>query len=459
MKAFQFQALLQNDEWLSPAFVHLNKDGTVQSIRSIPELDVTYENVDGYALPGLQNAHSHAFQYAMVGMTERHDLKENPDNFWSWRAAMYRLALSVNPDEMEAIAAQLYSEMLRHGYTSVAEFHYLHHDKNGQPYANLAELGSRLIVAAQTAGIKITLVPIFYQKGGFGENSGRNQRRFISKKLDDYLKLFVASQAATKNYHFANTAYGVHSLRAVEPLLIKEMQSVVDHNLPFHLHVAEQLKEIKDSLDYLQQRPVEWLLDNINLNENFHLVHATHLTEAETLRLAKTGANVVLCPSTEGNLGDGIFNLKKYQDVGGNWSIGTDSHVGLNPFEELRILDYGKRMTTHQRNTFINAQQSDSGLFALQKSVIAGRKAMGNFNDNFFKQGESFDALVMDASAPLLQVTSFENLTSTIVYSSDVSMHLGTIVAGKWCVKNGRHLNAEKIQANFIKRLKSMNYR
>lgn len=459
IKSFQFTGLLQNKSWVSPAFVRLDDAGKIISISETPEAEIQYKKIEGYALPGLQNAHSHAFQYAMVGMTERHDLGINPDDFWSWRESMYRLALSVNPDQMEAIATQLYSEMLRHGYTSVAEFHYVHHDQNGQPYDNVAELGSRLIAAAKTAGIKITLVPIFYQKGGFGKAPADNQRRFISKTLADYQRLFAASQRATQYYDFANIAYGVHSLRGVEPSLVKEMQTEIDNQIPFHLHVSEQLKEIEDALSYLQKRPVEWLLDNIDLNENFHLVHATHLTEVETINLAKTGANVVLCPSTEGNLGDGVFNLKTYQNAGGSWSIGTDSHIGLNPFEEFRILDYGKRTTTHKRNSFYDQEEGDSGLFAIQKSIVAGRKAMGNFNDTFFKIGQSFDALIMDASAPILQVTSLENLTSTIVYASDVSMHLGTMVAGEWQVQHGQHKDKEAIQRNFIQHLKTMQYR
>ncbi|MEL7020026.1 MAG: formimidoylglutamate deiminase [Bacteroidota bacterium] len=459
MHAFRFTGLLQNDGWVSPAFVELNPAGNIQSIRDQPSTDVTYENVEGYALPGLQNAHSHAFQYAMIGMTERHNPGRYSDDFWSWRESMYRLALSIAPEEMEAIAAQLYSEMLRHGYTAVAEFHYLHHDDKGQPYSNISELGSRLVAAAQTAGIKITLIPIFYQKGGFGQSPSVNQRRFISSNLDEYLRLFEASRQATGYYKHANIAYGVHSLRAVEPTLIQQMQGDIDNSLPFHIHVAEQLKEIEDAVGYLQQRPVEWLLRHIDLNSNFHLVHATHLTIEETRQLARTGANVVLCPSTEGNLGDGIFNLKPYQQNNGQWSIGTDSHIGLNPFEELRILDYGKRTTTHRRDTFVSKEQGDSGLFALQKCITAGRRAMNNHNERFFAVGASFDALVMDADAAILQVTSLENLSSTLVYSSDVSMHLGTIVAGKWQVKRGIHLRETDIKRQFVDGLKRLQYR
>ncbi len=196
MKAYHFKGLLQNDRWITPAFVHLDKLGHILSINKERETGVHYSRVNGYALPGMQNAHSHAFQYAMAGLTEPHDLAHNPDDFGGWRKAMYQLALSVDPDQMEAIASMLYAELLRHGYTHVAEFHYVHHCKSGTPYKNIAELGERMVAAAKNAGIKITLIPIFYQKGGFGENAGTEQRRFISKDIESYLRLFEANKKA-----------------------------------------------------------------------------------------------------------------------------------------------------------------------------------------------------------------------------------------------------------------------
>ena len=245
----------------------------------------------------------------MAGLAERHEGTGVPDDFWSWRDAMYKLALSVNPDQFEAIATMLYAEMLRHGYTSVAEFHYVHHDQNGKKYNNLAEMGSRLVSAAKKVGLKITLIPIFYQKGGFGKEPTYEQRRFISSTIEEYQKLYEASEKATQFYDGANIAIGIHSMRGVEPELIKRVASEFPKEVPFHIHISEQLKEIEDSKAYLNKRPVEWMLDNIDMNDRFHLVHATHLTKEETIGIAKTGANVVLCPSTEGNLGDGIFPL------------------------------------------------------------------------------------------------------------------------------------------------------
>lgn len=445
MKSYRFKALLQNQGWLENAAVSLNESGEIISISQTENSGSIY--IDGYALPGFQNAHSHAFQYAMAGLAERHSNAREADDFWSWREAMYQLALNVNPEQMKTIAAMLYAELLRHGWTNVAEFHYVHHDKNGEPYAHLATMGEALVEAAKEAGIKITLIPIFYQKGGFGLPANDRQRRFISTTFDDYLKLFEASAEVCKQYEGANIAIGIHSMRGVAHQDILRTAKELPQNVPFHIHVSEQSKEVEDCVNYLGKRPVEWLLDNIELNERFHLVHATHLTEDETERLTKSKANVVLCPSTEGNLGDGIFPLRQFQSFGGAWSIGTDSHVGINPLEELRLLDYGQRLISHKRNTFVGENIKDSGLYAMTKATIAGRKAMNNFESEFFAVGASFDACIINADAPLLSNIKTENLASSIVYSTDASQVYGTFVAGKLIQKDAKY---QQIKENFV---------
>ncbi len=445
MKSYRFKALLQNHGWLENACVSIDETGKIMAISQTESADAI--QIDGYALPAFQNAHSHAFQYAMAGLSEHHSISNNADDFWSWREAMYRLALNINPEQLRKIAAMLYSELLRNGYSNVAEFHYIHHDKNGAQFDNLAIMSEALVEAAKDAGIKITLIPIFYQKGGFGQPPNERQRRFISKTFEDYVKLFNASAKVCKQYEGANIAIGIHSLRGVEAQDVLKTVNELPNDIPFHIHVAEQLKEVEDCLSFLGKRPVEWLLDNVELNERSNLVHATHLTENETERLAKTGANVVLCPSTEGNLGDGIFPLRKYQSYGGNWSIGTDSNVGINPLEELRLLDYGQRLITHKRNTFSDENIADSGLFAITKATIAGRKAMNNFQTEFFAIGADFDACVIDSNTPLLANVKVDNLASAIVYSSNVSHFYGTFVSGKLFQKDE---NYQQIKEDFI---------
>lgn len=449
MKAYVFKGLLTNEGWKKQVKVEVDEKGNILSIIDNAS-DTNAEFVNGYAIPGFQNAHSHSFQYAMAGLAEKHEGAGIPDDFWSWRDAMYKLALSMNPDQFEAIAAMLYAEMIRHGYTNVAEFHYVHHDQNGKQYSNLAEMGSRLVAAAKKTGMKITLIPIFYQKGGFGKEPTEGQRRFISKDIESYKNLYDSSEQATKSYDGANIAVGIHSMRGVEPEVIKEVAKSFPQNVPFHIHISEQLKEIEASLTYLNKRPVEWMLDNVEMTDRFHLVHATHLTSEETIGIAKTGANVVLCPSTEGNLGDGIFPLALFQEHGGQWSIGTDSHVGLNPLEELRILDYGQRLTTHKRNSFYLPNQGDSGFFGIDMALRAGRKAMNNFCSDFFKIGEPLDAVVFDANAPFLACTSIQHISSTIVYATDSEMHLGTMINGDWKAKKAGHVSKEVIQNKFV---------
>ena len=459
MKVLKFKGLLQNKTWISPAYVQLSAKGKIDAITDSFHGEVS-EVVDGLAIPAFPNAHSHSFQYAMSGLGEVHAEGSEPDDFWSWREAMYNLALSVNPDEFEAIATLLYAEMIRHGYSSVAEFHYVHHDKNGEHYEHLAELGKRLVLAAKKTGLKITLIPIFYQKGGFGQEPGVKQRRFISPTFDDYLKLYKASEEACSLYEDAHVSPGIHSMRGVKMEdIVKLADHFKDSNKAFHIHISEQLKEIEDSLAYLGKRPVEWLIDNIELSDKFQLVHATHLTDKETTDLAATGAQVVLCPSTEGNLGDGLFPLKKFQNAKGSWCIGTDSHIGLNPLEELRILDYGQRLISHKRNTYFNLIEGNSGLYAMEHAIHKGRKAVNNFQKDFFTIGEDFDALVYNFKKPLLQTASPKYWMSTILYSTDQSDALGTILKGEWIVKENKHRLQNEIDAVFSEKINALKAR
>ena len=458
MKSYFFKHLLQKDGWHSNVRIDIDELGEIITLTPNSNSDKA-EIIEGFALPGFQNAHSHAFQYAMAGLAEVHDISHTSDDFWSWREAMYKLALQVTPQQMQDIATMLYCEMVRHGYTNVAEFHYVHHQKNGEPYENLAEMGSRMIAAAKTAGINITLVPIFYQKGGFGQAPNDRQRRFISEDIDSYLALLNASKEACKLYHGANIGIGIHSMRGVEPKDIAEIAKNGPQDIPFHIHVSEQLKEIEDSISYLGKRPVEWLLENVEMNNRFHLVHATHLTDQEISGIAQSEANVVLCPTTEGNLGDGLFPLKKFQSANGKWSIGTDSHIGINPLEELRLLDYGQRLVSHQRNSFTSSKEGNSGMFAIQMATLAGRKAMNNFSEVYFEVGDQLNVSIIDHNAPLLATSSEKNLASSIIYTSDVSHQWGTIVNGKTVVSNGKHNSQDLITKNFIKAINELSNR
>ena len=441
---YRFEGLLQQQGWISPAYVLIASDGNVAGISSKPFEGQPIEAVSGYALPGFMNAHSHAFQYAMAGKAEIHS-EGIEDDFWSWREAMYHCALTPDPDQAEAIAAMVYAEMLRVGYTHVAEFHYLHHDQDGNPYADPAEMGMRMLRAAQKAGIGITLIPVLYQRGGFGLPPNPRQRRFISQDLDDYLRIFEASATHVQEFSGARLAWSAHSLRAVDP----EMMKIVFRQmppLPFHIHAAEQIKEVNDCLDYCGLRPVQWLLENLPVNENFFIVHATHLDDHEVSALAQTKASVVLCPGTEGNLGDGIFRMKDYVAHQGRWCIGTDSHITLDPLAEFRMIDYRQRLITNRRNTF----QGEAAHYLFDAALSSGRKATGIKTTEYFSLGHSFDAVVYDASTPLLATSSESERLSAISYAPGADTRLGTIRSGQWVVRDGRHLN-EQIATDFKK--------
>jgi formimidoylglutamate deiminase len=262
----------------------------------------------------------------------------------------------------------------------------------------------------------------------------------------------------SKNYEHCNVGMGIHSMRGVSLENIIKLADYRQGNTPFHIHIAEQLKEIKDCISFTGMRPTEWFIKNIELNKNFHLVHATHLSETESSQLAISGANVVICPTTEGNLGDGLFRLDSFLKQKGKWCIGSDSHVGLNPFEELRLLDYGQRLTSHSRNTFGNSSSGDNGAIAIKSALVNGRRAMGMENETYFKVGTPLDAVVISDGHPLIGMTGMKHLTNTIVYASDASMIQGTIAGGSWKIRKGESQDTQ-IEQNFIKTMKDLSNR
>lgn len=451
LRYFKFTALLQRHGWLMPAFVGVDEQGLIGYLSSSPpQHGVATESVPGYILPGFHNAHSHAFQYAMAGAAEIHPAGID-DDFWTWREAMYQCALSIDPEQMEAIATMLYAEMLRNGYTQVSEFHYLHHDKNGKPYSNLAEMGERLVAAAMAAGIRITLIPVFYQRGGFNQPAQPRQKRFLSATTSEYLKLLDASSKLIKQYEQADLGFSIHSLRAVAFDDILETYSGGPRSLPFHIHVSEQLKEVQECVADCGSRPMQWVLDHLDVNERCNFVHSTHLDDSELATLAASGASVVLCPSTEGNLGDGIFRMSEYTRAGGRWCIGTDSHIGLQPLEELRMIDYRQRLTSHLRNTFA----PDAAAYMINEATIRGRLAAGITSQEYFEVGKAFDAVVYGPT-PLLENSKVEHLLPAIVYHHDSGSAIGTIVAGRWVIRNQRHVNNRQIRQRFQQAMKAL---
>lgn len=449
MRVWQFEALWDGGQWLSPGIAVVDEVGHLVHLGdSVPAhaQDASRERVAGWALPGFTNAHSHAFQYAMAGTAEY--LRGEQDDFWSWREAMYRLALTVSPEHMEAVATMLYAEMVRHGYTHVAEFHYLHHDLDGQPYADRATMARALMRAAATAGIALCLIPIYYHTSDFGKPASAGQRRFISRGPDDFGQLLADSRAAAHTFSRVRVGLGVHSLRAAPGDHVRQIYANAPAAVPRHIHVAEQQKEVAGCLNDTSARPVRWLLENLALGPRDHLVHATHMDKSETRDLAQSGAHVVVCPSTEGNLGDGFFSLDPYRRAGGRWSIGTDSHVGLSPLEELRWLDYGQRLRLEQRNIVCHKAGEDSGTRLFQEALAGGRAACGA-SPVTWPLGDPFDAVVVNPQFPPLATAPAERRLGIIIYAGDPSLWLGTITAGQWRVQHGLHCQGPQIYRRY----------
>ena len=452
-RTLRCQALLTASGWFEPAFVTLDAAGQIVAIAAEPKPPggkaiAPEEQIEGYVVPGLLNGHSHAFQFAMAGLAEHLPFGQVRDDFWSWRESMYGLVLRLDPDQLEAIAAMAYARMLAHGITAVAEFHYVHLDPAGKPYADRAELGGRILAAARQTGIHVTLIPVHYRHGGFDLPPTAGQRRFLSRDLDDYRKLLTATAAKLKDYDDAILGRGLHSLRAVAaPEAVALFAEAFSG--PTHLHVAEQQKEVDACKAALGATPVAWLLDHVDLGPSHALVHATHVTDREVDGLARSGATVVLCPSTEGNLGDGFFPFERYFERGGRFAIGTDSQISLSPFEDLRWLDYVQRLKRESRLPYCRQPGEDSGHQALIHSQLGGRQALGLPAAEAFAIGQPFDAAVIDPGHPAVIAKPAERRLAALVYAGDSSALLGVMRRGRWLVKGGRHLAEDEIRRRY----------
>ncbi len=444
MKRYAFEALWQGRAWVEPAVVTVDDKGVIQEI-SQGVAPAGAEVVPGWALPGVPNAHSHAFQFALAGLTEHVAPGKTDDDFWSWREAMYDLALKIGPDAVEAIAAYVFAEMVGRGFTAVAEFHYLQHQPDGRPYHEPTLMAEALCRAATRAGIRLTLIPVHYHFGDFAKPASARQRRFLFDGATAYLD-FATACAAVARRHAHGIGGGVHSLRASSAEETKAIFKALPDAWPRHLHVAEQRKEVEACVAALGRRPVTWVLENLSLDRRFHLVHATHADESEVRAIAATGANVVLCPTTEANLGDGFFPLALYRECGGRFSIGTDSHIGIDPWEELRLLDYGQRLRLEQRNPLCRAGES-SGEVLLRETALSGACAMGRSGKSFLGVGDSLDAVVVDASDPLNGRLSRERRIDTRVFANGSRPLLGTMIGGQWAARAGVHLRRDELAA------------
>ncbi len=414
---------------------------------------------EGPVLPGMPNLHSHAFQRGMAGLTEYRGAAE--DSFWSWRTLMYRFAGRLDPFSLEAIAFGLYVEMLEAGYTSVCEFHYVHHDRGGVPYADDAELALALLRAAQRAGIGITLLPVLYQTSGFGDRPpGEGQRRFI-RATDNMLRLLerLRPLCAAQRAPGAEGAPGVrlglapHSLRAVPPDALREAVAglhALDAAAPVHIHIAEQTQEVADCIAWSGRRPVAWLLDHAPVDARWCLVHATHMDADEHRRAGASGAVAGLCPSTEANLGDGLFDWPAWQAAGGAWGVGSDSHACVNAAEELMLLEYGQRLATRRRNVMATPAQPQVATAMTLAAVAGGAQACARPVGGL-AIGQQADFVALDAQHPALAGLPAAEMLSAHVFASHRTSAVGTVhVAGQVRVRGGRHATRDDAMRGLV---------
>lgn len=445
MDYFSKQILLP-EGWLTNVRLEISDRGDITDIE-LNGSGTGAHIIEGIVIPGMPNLHSHAFQRAMAGLSEFAVPGEN--DFWSWRGTMYRIANIISPDQLQIIAAQCYTEMLKAGYTSVAEFHYLHHDMSGNAYAAPDLMSHRIIEAATRTGIGMTLLPVLYMAASFDGTPAEELQRRFSFKTDAFIEFF--ENLRKKNSAQLQTGIAFHSLRAVPK---SGLHTVLDHigklknDTPIHIHIAEQRKEVEDCKDIYGCTPVQWLFDNADIHNDWCLVHATHITAEELSSITQSQCVVGLCPTTEANLGDGIFPLQQYLKAGGNFGIGSDSHVSISPVEELRWLEYGQRLTLQKRNVSTTDAEQHTGKLLWNAALAGGAQAMAR-NVDGIKVGNRADLVVLDHEHPLLYGKQAEHILDAFVFAGNEPVVNDVMVGGQWVVKDGIHSQQEEISCAF----------
>ncbi len=433
---------LTTDGWRDRVRVVTSAGGTIASV----EADASPQDGDDRAdilLPAMPNLHSHAFQRAMAGLAETRG--PGADTFWTWRETMYRFALAMTPDDVEAVAAQLYVEMLEAGFCRVGEFHYLHHDRDGGAYANVAEMAERIGSAADTTGIGLTLLPVFYAHSTFGGAApSEGQRRFISS-LERYGRLVEGARHVADRLPGAVVGVAPHSLRAVTPDELAAVRTIVADG-PIHIHAAEQTREVEDCLAWSGRRPVEWLLENAGVDRRWCLIHATHMSETEATALGRSGAVAGLCPITEANLGDGTFAARTFLEAGGRLGVGSDSNVLIGVTDELRQLEYAQRLGRRERN--VVATPGGSTGRALYHSARAGGAQALGVAAPVIASGAPADLVSLSADHPTLTGKTADAILDSWIFAGARAVD-GVWVRGRRHVKDGHHRARDIVAQRF----------
>ncbi|NIK49158.1 formimidoylglutamate deiminase [Variibacter gotjawalensis] len=399
-------------------------------------------------VPGMPNLHCHAFQRGMAGLSETRG--PSSDSFWTWREVMYRFLEALTPEDVEAIAALAYCEMLETGFTRVGEFHYLHHGPDGQPYDNIAEMAERIAAAANLTGIGLTLLPSLYVHGGFGgQNPDPGQRRFINS-VDQFAKLHEASRAATESVEGSVVGIAPHSLRAVTP---DELFAAIEIGgaSPIHIHVAEQIKEVAACLAWSERRPVQWLLENMPVDTRWCFIHATHMTPDETAKLSYSGAVAGLCPLTEASLGDGTFNGATFAGAGGLYGVGSDSNILIGAADELRQLEYSQRLQYRQRNVMTTQEGASTGETLYRSALEGGARALGAASA--IVVGNEANVVTLDVEHPSLIGRPAEQILDSWIFAAGSGGRANAVQdvwsRGQKVVANGRHIARDAIARRY----------
>lgn len=452
MSAFFAERAFLPSGWANNVRLEVSDAGVITRIATDAEASGS-EWLKGPLLPGMPNLHSHAFQRAMAGLAE---VAGNPnDSFWTWRDLMYRLVGQISPRQLGVIARQLYIEMLKGGFTSVAEFHYVHQDTDGKPYANPAELALQISAAASSAGIGLTLLPVLYSHAGFGGQAPNDgQRRFIHS-TDSYLDLQARLLPMLREQPAQQLGLCFHSLRAVTPEQISKVLAASDKQCPVHIHIAEQQKEVDDCLNWSGRRPVQWLYENTAVDQRWCLVHATHVEPDEVALMARSGAVAGLCLTTEANLGDGIFPAVDYVAQGGRWGIGSDSHVSLSVVEELRWLEYGQRLRDQRRNRLYRSDQPMVGRTLFDAALAGGAQALGQPIGKL-EVGQRADWLVLDGNDPYIATASGDGVLNRWLFAGGDRQIRDVMVNGKWVVRERHHAGEEQSSREFAQVLREL---
>ncbi len=448
MRDLFLERALLPEGWADAVRLEIDAHGSVGSVR--PDADPgDAERVPGVVVPGVPDLHSHAFQRALAGLTER--ASPGGDTFWSWRERMYAFLRALGPEEVEAVAAQLFTELLRHGFTAVAEFHYLRNDPAGRPYADPVEMARRVTAAADTVGMGLTLLPVVYTASGFGGEAPTEAQRRFTAPVERLLEDVAVLRADADGNGDRAVGLALHSLRAVPPDAMAEALAgleALDSRAPVHVHVAEQLREVEACLAWSGARPVRWLLDHAPVDARWCLVHATHMDVAEVEAAAATGAVAGLCPTTEANLGDGLFPYPAWREAGGAWGVGTDSHVSASPAAELRTLEYGQRLTLRERNVAPGAADASTGRTLLEAAWSGGAQACGRPLGRI-EAGARADLVALDADHPALVGRSGDAVLDAWIFSGEDTPVRDVMVGGRRVVRNGRHIRQDEVQARY----------